>query len=138
MVDTPELKRENLEALVIENDDFEKLDTAFDRFCPFEAMGVVRWEILVGAYLSKMLNPSEAHGYGSKLLRALMTVAVSTGTAQEFFPMDVHLLELEDAEVISQWIALLRRRYGQHEKADSNDWIFSLFALQLARSFQLS
>ena len=105
MLDTPELQREDLEALVIANDQFERLEAAFDRFCPFEAMGVVRSEIRHGAYLSKMLRPAEPHGHCSKLLRALMTVAVSKVTSQDFSPMDVHLLDLEDAEVVPQWIA---------------------------------
>ena len=98
------IKRENLEALVIANDEFEKLEDAFDRFCPFEAMGVVRAEIRHGVYLSKMLSPSDPHGYGSKLLRALITKAVAGGAVQGITPMDVYLMELEDAEVSHQWV----------------------------------
>lgn len=97
-----------LESLLIGNKLFSEIEKQFDVFCPFESMGVLRAEIRHGSFLSFMLNPFRPHGFGSRILRALLMV--SSRSAREYAPLkaelsplDVHLLELDDADVRREW-----------------------------------
>ena len=64
-----------LARLFIGNDDFEEIERAFDRFCPFEAVGMVGQEVRHGHFLSYVLDPQRPYGFGAACLQALMKVA---------------------------------------------------------------
>ncbi|MBD9449728.1 PD-(D/E)XK nuclease family protein [Rhizobium sp. RHZ01] len=52
--------------------EFIELEASVNRFCPFEAMGMVRAEIRHGNALSYLLDPERPHGFGTAPLRAFL------------------------------------------------------------------
>ncbi|MGX8010093.1 PD-(D/E)XK nuclease family protein [Mesorhizobium sp. ORM8.1] len=98
---------EGLARLLVEDGDFRVLEREFGQFCPFEALGMVRSEIRHGNFLAYLLNPDRPHGFHTKVLRAfLMSVAKNAslgGTNSRLKPLDVHLLEIEEADVRREW-----------------------------------
>jgi hypothetical protein len=111
MMSPPERARleAKLEELVIDNRDFERVEREFDQFCPFEALGMVRAEIRHGAFLANFLDPHRPHGFGSRVLRALLMTAARAGRVHgvgndsSLSPLGVHLLHLDEAEVRREW-----------------------------------
>lgn len=96
-----------LEQLIVADKDFEHLENALGRFCPFEAMNVVRGEVPLGNLFSALLDPSQPHGFGSKLLRVFLMEAVRTAQRRAmllpYSPLDIHLLDLSGAEIQREW-----------------------------------
>jgi len=98
-----------LEKLIIGNEAFDEIEHAFDRFCPFEAVGMVRQEVRHGHFLSYILDPQRPHGFGSECLRALMnaaTKAAYSGPGSDLgliSPLDAHLMDFELARVKREW-----------------------------------
>jgi hypothetical protein len=96
-----------LEHLIVADRDFEQLENALGRFCPFEAMNVVRGEVPLGNLLSALLDPSQPHGFGPKLLRSFLMEAVRAaqrrGMQPPYSPLDIHLLDLSGAEIQREW-----------------------------------
>jgi PD-(D/E)XK nuclease superfamily len=100
-----------LEAIVVADTDFHLLEQSFGAFCPFEALGAVYAELRHGAFLASMLDPFRPHGYGSRLLRAFLITAVRAGidaglNVSGLTPLNVHLLDLDDAEIRREWQAI--------------------------------
>jgi len=107
--------REELEALFVNNQEFGELESGLNVFCPFEAIGMVDQEIRHSKFLSHCLNPTEAHGFGVDCLRALMRAAAGAVKSAEDFqgrpiggvdfidPLGVHLMNLENAKVMTEW-----------------------------------
>ncbi|WP_300115577.1 PD-(D/E)XK nuclease family protein [Sphingobium sp.] len=100
---------EALEALFVGNPDFEAIEKSLDVFCPFEAIGMVRQEIRHAHFLSYCLAPQRPHGFGSECLRALMRSAAvayraaGEGMNGQITPLDVHLMDFEQAQVRREW-----------------------------------
>ncbi|MGH1399507.1 MAG: PD-(D/E)XK nuclease family protein [Alphaproteobacteria bacterium] len=94
-----------IEKLVIESSDFADLNKSFERFCPFEATGMVRQEIRHGYFLSYILDPNRPHGFGSGCLKAfLMALArCSTGVQPIASPLEVHTSSWDEARVFREW-----------------------------------
>ena len=97
-----------LQALVVNDDDFEELDRSSDVYCPFEAIGMVRQEIQHGHFLAHCLDPQRPHGFGSEALRAFLRAAASAQAAGDvapgsITPLDAHLLQCERAQVRREW-----------------------------------
>lgn len=97
-----------LEALLLGNRLFVELERQFDVFCPFESMGVIRAEIRHASFLAYILNPFRPHGFGPRVLRALLLATARSARAQEITntdlsPLHVHLLELDDAFIRREW-----------------------------------
>lgn len=103
------VRTESLEALIVGNPDFEEIEKSLNVFCPFEAIGMVRQEIRHAHFLAYCLDPQRPHGFGSDCLRALMrTVAVAyrvraEGVEGEITPLDVHLMDIEQARIRREW-----------------------------------
>jgi hypothetical protein len=100
-----------LEAVVVDDPDFRQLEQSFGVFCPFEALGAVHAELRHAAFLASLLDPFRPHGYGSKLLRAFLMAAVRAASdtgmdVRGLDPLNVHLLDLDDAEVRREWQAI--------------------------------
>ncbi|MBD8689367.1 PD-(D/E)XK nuclease family protein [Rhizobium sp. CFBP 13717] len=96
-----------IEELLVNDGDFLRLEREFDQFCPFEALGMVRSEVRHGNFLAYILNPNRPHGFGSTVLRAFL-LAVARGEAPargdfQLKPLDVHLLDIQQAEVRREW-----------------------------------
>lgn len=97
-----------LQALVVNNPDFEDLERFSDVYCPFEAVGIVRQEIRHGHFLAHCLDPSRSHGFGPEALRAFLRAAANaqaaTGSTDSMItPLDAHLLRCEGAQVRREW-----------------------------------
>lgn len=97
-----------LEALIIGDDQFKQLGEEFHCFCPFEALGIVGAEVRHGTFLAYLLDPLRPHGFGSKVLRALLVTAALAAREVEtahacLGPLDVHLLDLSEAEIRREW-----------------------------------
>lgn len=107
MNSTPTELEAQLECLLVEDDDFRMLEREFDRFCPFEALGMVRSEVRHGNFLAYLLDPRRPHGFHSEILRAfLLALSRTTSSATGSFrlrPLDVHLMDIEQAEVRREW-----------------------------------
>jgi PD-(D/E)XK nuclease superfamily len=91
--------------LFVANDEFDELELALDVFCPFEAIGMVRQEIRHGHFLSFILDPQRPHGFGNSCIRALMAAAVKSdnGVLLDLNPLDVHLMDFDNALVRREW-----------------------------------
>lgn len=96
-----------IERLVIDDDHFQRLETEFSRFCPFEALGMVRAEIRHGNLLAYLLDPFRPHGFETRFLRSFLMAIARHATipahTEALKPLDVHLLDLQDAEVRREW-----------------------------------
>lgn len=96
-----------LEKLLLNDDDFLQLEKEFDQFCPFEALGMVRSEVRHGNFLAYMLNPGRPHGFHGEVLRAFLLAvsrnSLSTRGAFQLKPLDVHLMDTQQADVRREW-----------------------------------
>lgn len=77
---------------------FRELESRFVRFCPFEAVGMVRTEIRHSNFLAYLLNPFQPHGFGAALLRSFLVRALSDDTMRI-----IETAGLNDAEVRREW-----------------------------------
>lgn len=108
-ITTCTITQDDLEALVVANIEFAELESSIGVFCPFEAIGMVRQEIRHGQFLTYYLDPQRPHGFSAECLRALMRAAADeqrrdpTSNATTISPIDVHLMELESAELRREW-----------------------------------
>lgn len=97
-----------LEQLLVNDDEFRRLENEFDQFCPFEALGMVRSEVRHGNFLAYLLEPGRPHGFHTDVLRAfLLAVSRATSrssqTASRLKPLNVHLMDIEQADVRREW-----------------------------------
>lgn len=96
-----------IEKLLIEDANFVELEKEFDQFCLFEALGMIRSEIRHGNYLAYLLNPARPHGFNTEILRAfLMCVSQKCVLLKDRYQLnalDVHLMDIEQAEVRREW-----------------------------------
>jgi len=94
-----------LEALIVGNRDFAELERASRRFCPFEAIGMVRQEIRHAHFLSYCLDPLRPHGFGVEPLRAFLRALAASAPGGEapLSVLEVHLADLSDVEVRREW-----------------------------------
>ena len=104
---TPSEMEAKLERLLVEGDDFHTLEKEFEQFCPFEALGMVRSEVRHGNFLAYLLDPKRPHGFHSEILRAfLLALSRTTSPTSGSFrlrPLDVHLMDIQQAEVRREW-----------------------------------
>ena len=94
--------------MIVGDDRFRRLEEEFNQFCPFEALGMVRAEIRHGNFLSYMMDPQRPHGLGARILRAFLFAAARHadevgGDLMDLRPLDVHLLDLTNAEIRREW-----------------------------------
>lgn len=96
-----------IERLIVDDRDFIQLESEFDTFCPFEALGMVRSEIRHGNLLAYLLDPLRPHGFNTEILRNFLLAAARNVSVREHVaalrPLDVHLLDLQDAEIRREW-----------------------------------
>jgi hypothetical protein len=93
-----------LRDLLVANEDFDAIERAFNVFCPFEAVGMVRQEIRHSHFLAYILDPLRPHGFGTACLKALL-LCVSKGGFKDsaLSPLSAHLMNLELADVRREW-----------------------------------
>jgi hypothetical protein len=99
--------RKVLEALVVDNDDLERLETLIAEFNIFEAIGSVRHELRHSELLAFLLDPNEAHGLGDSFLRRLLQRALATSEGKvPVSPVDLDVWELDEVEVRREWSSI--------------------------------
>jgi hypothetical protein len=94
-----------LEALVIDNPDFDRLETMLAQFNIFEALGAVRQELRHSDFLAFLLNPQQSHGLGDLFTKRLLQRAIA-GTEQSptgLTRLDLDLWDLSELEVRREW-----------------------------------
>ncbi len=65
---------QKLNSLTVESEDFALVAKRAQRFCPFEAIGMVRQEIRHSNFLSYLLDPARPHELGAVALQALLSL----------------------------------------------------------------
>lgn len=103
----PEQVEAQLEDLVFA-EGFTRLREETGSYCPFRSVGAMRAELRHGAFLSDIMNPAGAHGYGDSVLKAFLVKVVgqrNRGQQSSYFPsvLDIHLSDLGDARVTREW-----------------------------------
>ena len=95
------MEERDLERLIVDNAAFEAIDAAMNVFCPFDSVGMSRQEVKHGRFLEYILDPARPHGFGAECLRAFMRAVAGTlsGEGVGIAPLDVHLMELDGANV---------------------------------------
>ena len=84
---------------------FQKIESLTDIFCPFEAIGMVRQEIRHASFLSYILDSNRPHSFGVKLLEKFLTIIAQEQDvgATNFSRMDLHFMDLSNARVRREW-----------------------------------
>ena len=93
-----------LEVLLLDSQDFQTLTAKLNTYCPFEATTMVDAEIRNSKYLASVMNPSAPHGFGTGFLREVLdTVLQEHGASLPLSRIELHLANLDGAEVIPEW-----------------------------------
>jgi len=94
-----------LEALVVDNQDLEELETLLDQFNIFEAVGAVHAEVRHSDFLSFLLDPSQNHGLGDIFVKRLLQRALATLPEQTLpiTPIDLDIWDLNEIMVQREW-----------------------------------
>lgn len=82
--------------------DFRQLSQRKDVYCPFEALGVARTEIRHSNFLSNLITPNAAHGFGDSLLKSFLEALLSQTNAPELL-LELHLSDLSNVIVMREW-----------------------------------
>ncbi len=100
------LALKELESLVVDNPDLERLEALLDQFNIFEAIGAVRQELRHSDFLAFLLNPQQNHGLGDVFLKRLLQKTLSANGGTTGVPVtaiDLALWSLEDVLVLREW-----------------------------------
>ena len=73
--------RLELERLIVDNRDLERLESLLAQFNVFEAVSVVRQELRHSDFLAFMLDSRQTHGLGDAFLKRLLQGAIQRGSA---------------------------------------------------------
>lgn len=99
MTTTPNMA--DFSALIIDDPEFSELSDQLDQYCPFDALGVSRYEIRHSNYLADILSPTKPHGFGDQALRSTLDLFMEhTGSDLR---LDLHFAEINDADVRREW-----------------------------------
>jgi hypothetical protein len=108
---------EALTALVVGDDGLRQLEAMLGGFNLFEAIGSVRREARHSDFLAFLLDPSEQHGLDDEFLRRVLADLVGRlGAGAAISPLDVALLDLDDATVAREWQDIDLLVVSQHER----------------------
>jgi hypothetical protein len=94
-----------LEALILQDDDFKKLESSLRPFNIFEALRIVNQELRHSDFLSYLCDPNANHGLGDAFTRRLLQEALLAQSERnsDVSPMDFDLWDLDDLEVRREW-----------------------------------
>lgn len=111
---------DDLEALLINNPDLQRIKSHLGRFNPIKVMGMAHMEIRHSAVLRWLLDPQESHGLGDVFLKSFLTEAVRGHDGSlEPTALEIHQSDLMDAEVRSEW-----RSIDLLILSPRNGWVF--------------
>jgi hypothetical protein len=94
-----------LERLVLDNPDLERLEAIVNTFNPFVAMRWTRQEVKHSTFLSWLLNPRETHGLGSYCLRMFLKRVARYSLPSSATPsvIEIDSWILDSAVVTAEW-----------------------------------
>lgn len=97
--------RQALEALLIDNPDWEALEGLLGQFNIFEAVGVVRHELRHSDFLAFLLDPNQPHGLGEAFAKRLLQSVLRENDEYppSVTPLELDLWELDGLEVRREW-----------------------------------
>lgn len=90
---------QQLETLVIENPQLDKLESLIAEFNIFVAMGAVRQELRHSDFLGFLLNPSEKHGLDDQFLKRFLMRVLSSAEEPPISPISVNVVDFSKALV---------------------------------------
>lgn len=88
-----------LEDFIVNNTELEALEDLIAEFNIFEAIGVVRQELRHSDFLAFLLNPSEKHGLGDKLLKRFLMNVLSDAKEAPLSPIRIDIMSLSNVIV---------------------------------------
>ena len=96
---------EILEKFIVNNSDFEELESLLAQFNIFEALCAIRQEVRHSDFLSFLLNPQETHGLGDYFVRKFLQEVVSGVDYDQllFTIIDLDIWDLADFKVKREW-----------------------------------
>lgn len=86
---------EKLSALILEDENFEKLSKVQDVYCPFKALGVEKTEIRHSNFLADILSPKNLHGFGDIILRKFCEALLIAAEKPEL-ALNLHISDLSN------------------------------------------
>jgi len=97
------IKAKDIEALLIGSgaEMFRELELKISRFCPFEAIGMVRQEIRHAHFLSFILDPNRPHPFGDSLLKTFLQEVIAQAREEQITvqPLTIHCADYSNALV---------------------------------------
>ncbi|MEP1200764.1 PD-(D/E)XK nuclease family protein [Tateyamaria sp.] len=96
-------KAKSIETLLIGSgaEMFRELEQKNNRFCPFEAIGMVRQEIRHAHFLSFILDPNRPHPFGDHLLKTFLQEVIAQAQEDQTTvqPLTIHCADYSNALV---------------------------------------
>lgn len=93
-----------LQALVIHNQDLEKLEGLLDQFNIFEVLHTYRQEMRHSDFLAYLLNPNQNHGLGDAFVKRFLQEAIMHADGdQPITPIQLDIWDLDAIEVRREW-----------------------------------
>jgi hypothetical protein len=94
-----------LQQLVLDNPELERLEGIIDTFNPFVAMRWTRQEVKHSTFLSWLLNPRETHGLGSYCIRTFLKRVARYSAASPATPsvVEIDSWNLDGVVVTTEW-----------------------------------
>jgi hypothetical protein len=86
-------------------EDFLDLETRLQKFCPFEAIGMVRAEIRHAHFLHFLLNPKASHPFQDKLLKVFLQAVFSEDSLSQdnqLSMIEIHLMDCSNAIILRE------------------------------------
>src|SRR5438270_11312729 len=89
--------QKELEALVVDNLDLERLEALLDQFNIFEAIGAVWQELRHSDFLAFLLDPQQNHGLGDVFLKRLLQKVLVSAESDRMpiTPIDLDVWSLD-------------------------------------------
>lgn len=97
--------KKELENLVVDNPDLERLEALLDQFNIFEAMGAVNQELRHSDFLAFLMDPVQPHGLGEDFIKGLLQKSL-IGVPPESIsitPIDLDIWSLDNLQVRREW-----------------------------------
>ena len=94
-----------LEALIVNDQEFTRLETLLEQFNIFEAIGAINVELRHSDFLAFLLNPNQNHGLGDSLVKELLQKVTSQSTEIELSitPIELDIWDLDEMIVLREW-----------------------------------
>jgi hypothetical protein len=106
MNNTPdETPLQALERFVVDNDDLLSLEALIGRFNVFDALQIVRREIVHSNFLAFLLHPAESHGQSQLFLKALLMDLLKSAPPElrPLSPIELDGTDLRGVDIRREW-----------------------------------